>query len=139
MSDAPPPPIQDGLFERRGADLVLRGGWSASSGHWHFPLRPVCPYSGADDVVAVDLPSEGRLLWWTAVTAPPPGYEGPVPYGLGVVSLEGQGELRLVTRLSVSDPGELAEGQPMVLVAEELPTADGPRTTWAFRPAGGAS
>ena len=67
MPDAPP--IHDGLFEIRDGRPVLRGGFSAASGHRHFPLRPVCPFSGADDVVEVELPGEGSLLWWTFILA----------------------------------------------------------------------
>ncbi len=69
--------------------MKLVGGFSATSGHHHFPLADVCPYTGADDVVAVDLPTTGRLWLWTVVTAAPPGYDGPVPYGLGIVRLDG--------------------------------------------------
>jgi uncharacterized OB-fold protein len=47
------------------------------------------------------------------VTASPPGYEGEVPFGMGVVELpEG---VRVITRLTESDPGALLVGQPMEL------------------------
>lgn len=104
----------------------LIGGYSPSSGHHHYPLGPVCPYTGADDVEAVDLPTTGRLWAWTAVTAAPPGYDGPVPYGFGVVELDGIG-LRLVTRLTEPDPSKLSEGQAMHLVDDDV--------SWAFAPA----
>ena len=55
----------------------------------------------------------GTLWAWTAVTAPPPGYQGEVPYGIGVVELpEG---VRVITRLTESDPAALSAGQPMEL------------------------
>jgi uncharacterized OB-fold protein len=107
--------------------LVLRGGRSPSSGLYHFPLSDVCPYTGADDVEPVDLPATGRLWLWTSVTSAPPGYAGPVPYGFGIVELDGV-ELRVVGRLAESDPTKLQAGQPMQLIAEEF---DGV-TTWAF-------
>ena len=72
----------------------------------------MCPFTGADDVESVALPRDGRLWAWTAVTHPPPGYEGPVPYGFGVVELDGVG-LRVVTRLTEPDPTRLHEGQRM--------------------------
>jgi uncharacterized OB-fold protein len=108
----------------------LVGGWSPSSGHHHFPLAPVCPYTGADDVEEVRLSPDGRLWAWTAVTAAPPGYEGPVPYGFGVVELEDEG-LRVIGRLTEPDPSKLAAGQPMRLVVERLP---GDLDVWAFAP-----
>ena len=96
----------------------LIGGYSPASGRYHFPLAPVCPYTGADDVQEVRLSEVGRLWAWTAVTAAPPGYEGPVPYGFGIVELE-------------ADPARLAAGQPMRVVVERLP---GDLDMWAFAP-----
>jgi uncharacterized OB-fold protein len=115
-----------------GAPTLL-GGWSPTSGRHHFPPASVCPYGGVDDVEVVPLSRHGRLWAWTAVTAAPPGYEGPVPYGFGVVELESEG-LRLVTRLTEPDPAKLSMGQSMDLVAEELPSG---RRIWAFAPAEG--
>jgi uncharacterized OB-fold protein len=109
---------------------VLLGGYSPTSGRHHFPLAPVCPYSGADDVEPVDLPTTGRLWVWTAVTAAPPGYEGPVPYGFGIVELDGIA-LRVVGRLTEPDPAALHEGQPMHVVAERI---SDDLTVWAFAP-----
>jgi uncharacterized OB-fold protein len=114
--------------------ITLVGGFSPTSGHHHFPLGPVCPYTGADDVEEVRLPQTGTLWAWTAVTHPPPGYDGPVPYGFGVVELDDVG-LRVVTRLTESDPSRLTAGEPMALEADDR--GDGV-VTWAFAPAVGA-
>lgn len=111
-------------------ELTLLGGYSPSSGHHHFPLSEVCPYTGADDVEAVDLPRTGTLWLWTAVSAAPPGYDGPVPYGFGVVALDGT-DLRVIGRITEADPSNLREGQPMRVVAERF----GDVTTWGFCPA----
>jgi uncharacterized OB-fold protein len=110
--------------------MVLIGGYSPSSGHHHFPLSPVCPYTGADDVERVELPATGTLWAWTAVTTAPPGYGGAVPYGFGVVALDGIG-LRVVGRITEADPEALRDGQPMQLVADAI----GAMTVWAFAPA----
>ncbi len=115
-------------FDREAVELV--GGFSPSSGHHHFPLGPVCPYTGADDVEEVRLPTTGRLWLWTAVTHAPAGYDGPVPYGFGVVELDGVG-LRVVSRLTEADPAALHEGQAVRLVADEV--SEGV-VTWAFAP-----
>lgn len=120
-----------------GTPPRLRAGRCPGCGHHHFPATTDCPYCGAPGAEEVALEGAGRLWAWTAVTSAPPGYLGPVPYGFGVVELpEG---LRVVGRLTESDPAALSEGQAMVLVTEELPTADGGAlTVWAFAPAGGA-
>jgi len=91
-------------------------------------LLDTCPYSGAADVERVALSRDGTLWAWTAVTAPPPGYRGRVPYGFGVVELTRE-KLRIVTRLKEADTDALTFGQSMALVADELP--DGV-VTWAF-------
>jgi len=122
-------PIHEGLFEQAAdGEIALVGGYSPSSGKYHFPLLDTCPYSGATDVQRVTLSRAATLWEWTAVTAAPPGYTGPVPYGFGVVELVAE-RLRLITRLRESDPARLEFGQPMTLVADELP--DGV-VTWAF-------
>jgi uncharacterized OB-fold protein len=121
----------DGLFVVDvDGGLRLLGGYSPTSGHHHFPLGELCPYTGAADVEPVDLPGTGSLWAWTAVTTAPPGYDGPVPYGFGVVELDGIG-LRVIGRLTESDPGALRAGQSMRVVADRF----GDVTTWAFTPA----
>ncbi|MBV6508617.1 MAG: hypothetical protein JJLCMIEE_01682 [Acidimicrobiales bacterium] len=88
---------------------------------------------GAATTEEVLVGGDGATLWgWTAVNAAPPGYRGEVPYGFGVVELpEG---LRLVTRLTESDPSRLRFGQPMHLVIDRLHTDEEGTAvlTWAF-------
>lgn len=128
-------PVAEGLFRLDDdGTLTLTGGFSLASGRSHFPRLTTCPYSGAGDVEAVDLPRQGTLWLWTAVTAPPPGYAGPVPYGFGVVELSDG--LRVIGRLTEADPAALHEGQPMEVVPEVLGTDDDGNelVTWAFAP-----
>lgn len=132
-------PLTEGLFrERPDGSIVLVGGSSRSSGRTHFPRLAACPYTGADDVVEVELPTDGTLWGWTAVTARPPGYDGDLPFGFGVVELSDG--LRVITRLTVADPDALHFGQPMHLVADPLQTDDDGTTviTYAFAPTEGA-
>lgn len=76
------------------------------------------------------MPRDGHLWAWTTVTHPPPGYEGPVPYGFGVVELDAIG-LRVVTRLTEPDPARLHQGQRMTLVTDAVAPGT---ATWAFAP-----
>jgi uncharacterized OB-fold protein len=118
--------------------LTLLGGYSPSSGLHHFPRFGICPYTGADDVEPARLADHGTLWAWTAVTAAPPGYAGPVPFGFGVVELpEG---LRVVTRITESDPAALAHGMAMRLVADIVGVDDDGTevVAWAFAPGGAA-
>lgn len=125
------------LFELHDdGSLTLLGGYSPSSGLHHFPRFTICPYTGADDVEEVRLPDRGTLWLWTAVTAPPPGYTGPVPFGFGVVELSNR--LRVVTRITESDPTALEPGMAMRLVADVIATDDDGTevVAWAFAPEG---
>jgi len=91
----------------------------------------VCPFTGADDIEPVDLDREGTVWLHTTVQVAPPGYTGPVPYGLGIVELDGDPLLRVVTRLA----GEgIAPGVRVRLDGDEVPGPDGePVVTWVFR------
>jgi uncharacterized OB-fold protein len=123
------------LFELRDDGRVaLHGGYSPSSRLHHFPRSALCPYTGADDVEPALLPDRGTLWLWTEVTAAPPGYTGPVPFGFGVVELSNG--LRVVTRLTGADGSELAVGMPMQLVADVVAVDDDGTevVAWAFAP-----
>ncbi len=88
----------------------------------------------ADGALPVELSGTGRLWSWTTVTTAPPGYSGEVPYGFGVVELpEG---IRVVTRLTQTDPARLSAGEPMALVLVPVRVDDdGHRVvTYAFAP-----
>jgi uncharacterized OB-fold protein len=127
-------PIAPGVLEvRDDGSIDLVGGYSPSSGLHHFPLLDTCPFTGARDVERVLLTRDATVWAWTAVTAAPPGYHGPVPYGFGVVELVRE-RLRIVTRLAEADPARLTFGQPVTLVPERLPAADGDGevVTWCF-------
>jgi acetyl-CoA acetyltransferase len=78
----------------------------------------------------VPLSTTGVLYVYTAVTKAPPGYTGAVPYGLGVVELpEG---LRVVTRLTETDPRRLSVGMPMRFVTEPVFVDDEGRQVWSY-------
>ena len=127
-------PIAEGLFTDGAQGPRLRTGRCVACEKPHFPAADVCPYCGADGCTTVELGPEGRLYLFTVVQSRPPGYRGEVPYGFGVVELDGG--LRVVTRLTETRLERLRPGLPMHLVLEPL-CADDDGTTvlgWAFRP-----
>ena len=126
-------PVRAGLFVEGPPPALVAGRCRGCANH-HFPRQPVCPYCSAETVDEVHLRGPGRLWVHTAVTAAPPGYDGEVPYGFGVVELpEG---LRVVGRLTEAEPARLRPGQPMVLAVVPLRVADDGREvlTYAFAP-----
>lgn len=128
-------PVHDGLFEADDdGGITLLGGRCTTCARPHFPRLDTCPLCGAAATEPTRLSRTGTVWGWTTVTAAPPGYEGPVPFGFGVVELpEG---LRVVTRLTVTDPAALTFGDAMTLVTDVVATdAEGNDVvTWAFAP-----
>ena len=127
-------PITPGLFTQSTEGPRLLAARCAACGKAHFPAGPVCPYCGVDGVVATPVGPEGRLYLYTAVASAPPGYHGEVPYGFGVVELEGG--LRVIARLTEWRLERLRPGLPMHLVVEPLFRDGEGRTVlcYAFRP-----
>jgi uncharacterized protein len=121
-----------------GADgsVRLAGHRCDRCGALDLPAAPVCGACGATSPSPIEVGATGGTLFgWTAVTAAPPGYEGPVPYGFGVVELD-EG-LRVLGRLTEADPTALEFGQRMVLAADPVATDDDGTdlVVWAFAPA----
>jgi uncharacterized protein len=127
-------PVREGLF----TEEHLIGGRCTACARYHFAAAVICPYCGSEDVARVELSDTGTLRGWTAVTAPPPGYKGDVPFGFGVVELpEG---IRVISRLEAADPGRLSFGTPMRFATAPLHTDEDGATvlTYTFVPAAAA-
>ena len=128
-------PVREGLFTSApGGAVHLVGGRCTSCGEHHFPRLTTCPSCSSGVCEEILLSDRGSLWVWTAVTAPPPGYRGEVPFGFGVVELpEG---LRVITRLTEALPSRLVFGQSMRLDVVPLHVDDDGRTvvTYAFTP-----
>ncbi len=131
--------VREGLFTDPGTDTdtepALLGSCCTNCGNFLFPRVDACTYCATEDPDPVELSGTGTLWAWTAVTAPPPGYDGEVPFGVGVVELpEG---VRVIARLTESDPAALAAGQPVALRIVTLHRDDEGNdvVTYAFAPA----
>jgi uncharacterized protein len=129
--------VRQGLFTD-GDQPALLGSRCQACGAHHFPRHDTCPYCSTEDPTPVELSRSGTLWAWTAVTSPPPGYQGETPYGIGVVELD-EG-IRVIGRLTEGDPDALSAGQEMELRIVPLHTdADGNDVvTFAFAPIGGS-
>jgi len=123
--------VRVGLFTDTDPPRLL-GSRCQACGRHHFPRHDTCPYCAADGALPVELSDTGVLWSWTAVTIAPPGYGGDLPYGFGVVELPEA--LRVVTRLTETDPSRLSAGQSMAMVVVPVGVDDeGHRVmTYAF-------
>lgn len=65
------------------------------------PPAYVCSNCGSDDLVKVDIPGEGEIYSHTTIYVPPSGFEGLVPYTVGVVKVAGG--LLIAGRLMVAN------------------------------------
>jgi uncharacterized OB-fold protein len=139
MSASGATPVVDGLLQIDDDGPRLIGMRCASCGGRSFPYTDTCPWCGAEATDQVALSTTGALWAWTAVTTAPPGYEGPVPFGFGVVQLDGD-DVRVITRLTEADPGALAFGRPMRLVLDPVATDEDGNdiVAWAFEPVAGS-
>jgi uncharacterized protein len=127
--------VREGLFTDTDPPVLL-GSKCSVCGRVLFPRADTCTYCASDEPQPVELSGPGVLWAWTAVTAPPPGYLGEVPYGIGVVELpEG---LRVIGRLTEADPSALEAGQQMELrtVVLARTSDDEDVVTYAFAPVG---
>ena len=136
MTDASPPrPIAPGLFRDESGAPCLLAARCTACGERHFPATETCPYC-AHPAVPERVGPCGTLRLFTVVRNPPPGYAGAVPYGFGVVELDGTG-LCVVSRLDETDLSRLRPGLPMRLRIAPLHTdaSGAPVLCWSFAPA----
>ena len=111
-------PLKEGLFtqsEDAGGPRLLAGRCGACA-RLSFPAQEICPYCSGDGCTSVELSPRGTVEVCTTVINRPPGYEGTVPFGFGVVELPDG--IRLITR--IRQPDHVRAGSPVRLVLEPL-------------------
>ena len=123
-------PIAPGLFTDDPARLLA--GRCGTCRALHFPAAETCPYCGAA-ATPEPVGPQGTLRLFTVVHTAPPGYLGPVPYGFGVVEIDGTG-LCVLGRLDETRIERLRPGLPMRLrIAPLFTDADGAAVrSWSF-------
>jgi uncharacterized OB-fold protein len=133
--------IAEGLFRIEGERAVLLGSRRQSTGTVRFPAELPELFDGTDDIVPIELSTQGTLFTYTTQEfAPPLPYkgdrspEGFKPYVVGYVELP---EGVLVESLIVgADASDLRIGQSMASTTTTLQTTVGQSfVTFAFTPA----
>ncbi|WP_024333775.1 Zn-ribbon domain-containing OB-fold protein [Desulfotignum balticum] len=112
--------VGDGLFvppQSPSQEPHLIGSKCNNCGEVTFPKQPWCANCGGDAEELL-LSSRGKLYSFSNVNNPvPEGYKGPIPYGVGVVEVDG---VRVMSYITEHDPGKLKIGMDMKLVIEPL-------------------
>lgn len=125
--------IRPGLLESLddASGVHLLGGLCGDCRRRHFPAETLCPYCGADGCETVRLSRRGTLFLCTTVLSRPPGYDGPIPYGFGIVELPDG--IRIISR--IIDPAGLTTGTPVELAFDSVGTDEDGRdlVSYAFR------
>ena len=70
-----------------GSEGVLLGTVCNNCGEHFFGAPTFCPNCTSGDLKEVELGKQGILRTYTVIWAPPPGWQGTVPYILGAVEL----------------------------------------------------
>jgi uncharacterized protein len=133
--------IAEGLFRVDDDRAVLFGSKRRSTGAVRFPAERPELFDDTDDIVSIELSTQGTLFTFTTQEfVPPLPYKGDrsperfKPYVVGYVELP---EGILVESLIVgADAPQLRIGQPMASTTTTLDTTDGQSlVTFAFTPA----
>ena len=140
MSDGATPAVE-GLFREAEDGARLCGSRCAHCGTPAFPKSALCHSADCDDSQMQDAEfgPNGTVWSYSVQNYPPPPpaivpdpYE---PYALGVVDLEDG--LRVVGRLTSTDPAQIGVGSAVRLVVGEIgiDTEGKARSSWIFEPA----
>jgi uncharacterized OB-fold protein len=126
----PTPVVADGLFRISDDGIVLLAGECGHCAELTFPEAIVCPNCQSQQVRTVELPTSGVLYSFTVVRSRPPDYAGAVPYGYGLVELDGK--IRLASMIVSADYDALQIGAAVELVGIDV---GGPERllSYAFR------
>ncbi|KUO75206.1 MAG: hypothetical protein APF81_16285 [Desulfosporosinus sp. BRH_c37] len=112
--------VGEGLFVRPKSpseEPHLIGSKCKNCAEVTFPKQPWCANCGGEAEELL-LSTIGKLYSFSNVNnAPPEGYKGPIPYGVGSVEVDG---VRVMCNITEHDPGKLKIGMEMQLVVDSL-------------------
>ena len=90
----------------------LEAGKCSSCGNVYYPPRRVCPCGGRE-FETVELPNTGKVVTYTIIRVGPSDFVEEVPYGLGIVEVDGG--VRLMAQLVDVPLEEIKTGMPVRL------------------------
>jgi len=90
----------------------LEAAKCSSCGKIYYPPRRVC-VCGGREFETVDLPNTGKVVTYTIIRVGPSDFADEVPYGLGIVELDGG--VRLMAQLVDVPLDDIKTGMPVTL------------------------
>ena len=90
----------------------LEAGKCSSCGNVYYPPRRVCPCGGRE-FETVELPNTGKVVTYTIIRVGPSDFVEEVPYGLGIVEVDGG--VRLMAQIVDVPLEEIKTGMPVRL------------------------
>lgn len=122
------PVVRDRLV--RVDEPALLGGRCRSCQGLSFPVEAFCPYCGTPDPEAVPLATTGTIYSYAIARFASPGYQGEVPFGVGLVDLPDG--IRVASTLIAEPIDRLHIGAAVRFRLLEVPTEDGPVLSYAY-------
>ena len=123
------PPVLPGIL--RLDPPALLAGRCGACGDLRFPATTLCACCGGERIESVALGAEGTLYTFSIVRMAPPGYEGEVPYAVGVVELPDG--IRVEATIVAADLEALAVGDPVGFELLPVPGPEAPLVSFAYR------
>ena len=90
----------------------LEAAKCSSCGKIYYPPRRVCPCGGRE-FETVELPNTGKVVTYTIIRVGPSDFVDEVPYGLGIVELDGG--VRLMAQIVDVPLDDIKTGMPVTL------------------------
>lgn len=90
----------------------LEAGKCSACGKMYYPPRRVCPCGGRE-FETVTLPDAGKVVTYTIIRVGPSDFTDEVPYGLGIVELDGG--VRLMAQIVDVPLEDIKTGMPVRL------------------------
>ena len=137
MTDPRPVPLPDeisGFFWEGAREKRLLVQRCQACGKLQYPPDVVCIHCQSVDLVPEEVSGRGTLWSFTRVERVfHAGFAGAVPYVVGLVELEEQADVRLLTNIVDAEPAELRVGLALEVTFEDRGEVVLPQ----FRPAAG--
>ncbi|WP_066304197.1 Zn-ribbon domain-containing OB-fold protein [Bacillus sp. FJAT-29814] len=126
-------PVKDGLFQWTSPSPMLVVSGCSACGELVFPKQDYCPECCTDTMEEKTIGSLGKLVCFTGITSPPPGFKGTVPYTVGIVEFpEG---IRILGVMTEKNIDRLIPGMDIEIVMDTAFIEDEKEfLTYKFKP-----